>query len=428
MKYVLMLVVTGLTAAALLTPDRSANSPADQPALSDPLFEVCQVDEGGGRSTELTTLSGTEGPVRLTLFTGGRTAGSIGVMVGPSGSTVIPIVDVAAVGKVGGLVELPSPSSATAAITRSQTSLAGETCIRETPESVYLTGGTTADGRSFEIHLMNPFAGEAVVDLTVTSEVGLESNDRFQSLIVPAMSSVNLDLADLVPGRVRLSARVDTSTGRVIVAGRQEGEADSALWNGVPAAADWTLPVPSGVAQARLRVGNPSGQDVDYQIDVYSSSGLVEAVVSDVVAAGGEAIFDLATLVTDATVRGVRVISTSPVVAMLWIESETMLAATTGADTPADLWLLPGAAVPGNESQHVMMLNPGLEDARVTLRSVRVVGEDRSVIVPAQSVIELLLDPADGFRIEASVPIVAMVMTTGQGPGALAIGAGFVDG
>jgi hypothetical protein len=292
-----------------------------------------------------------------------------------------------------------------------------------------LTGGTTADERRFTVQLMNPFAGEAVVDLTVSSEVGVESSDEFDSLIVPAMSSVIIDLFQLLPGRARLSVRVDTTSGRVYAVGRQGGSTDSAMWSGREAATDWFIPVPSGERPTRVLVANPSEQDIDYQIDVYGSGGVDEAVIAESIPPAAEVAIDLTTLVEGGTVQGVRVISSSPVVSTLWVEDATSLSVTTGSATPANNWLLPGAvAGGGGESPRLVLLNPGLEDASVVIQSVRVGGVELTQTVPAQSVVELVLEAADGFQVEASVPVVALLATTGQGATSLSMGAPVIDG
>jgi hypothetical protein len=428
MRYLALVVVAGLTAGAMLIPTPAAPVPGLEPALLDSNHGVCGVEEGTGRTTQLTALSAGEGPLQLTLFASGRPAGSIGVSIGAEGSNVIPIVDVAAVGIVGGLVELPPSDTAVGSVVRGPTALSMEACASGAPDSALLTGGSTADQREFSVHLMNPYAGEAVVDLHVTSEVGIESDDRLRSLIVPAFSSVIVEMAELLPGRARLTLRIDTTQGRVFALGRQSGGADNAVWNATEGATDWLVPVPSLAGAGLLRVGNPTGQQVDFQIDVYGSSGLEEAVISDVIDAGGEAAIDLSTLLEGVSVQGARVISTSPVVATLWFEDLASMAVTTGATETSTLWLLPGSAQPGLESQRLVLLSPGLEDASVTVHSLRPDRAQRSVVVAAQTVVELALEPSDGFLVDSSAPVVALMALLGQGPGGISIGMPFTDG
>jgi hypothetical protein len=428
MRYVALVAIGGLAAAAMLVPSAEPPSPGESPASLAPDHTVCAVEEGAGRTTQLTAVSASEGSVQLTLFASGRPAGSIGVSIGAEGASVIPIVDVAAVGTVGGLVELPPPESSVGSVVRGPSSLSMESCSPAAASSTMLTGGSTADQRSFEVHLMNPYAGEAVVDLRVTSEVGVESDDRLRSVIVPAFSSVIVDMATLLPGRTRLSVGIDSSAGRVFAVGRQAGGSDSAVWNAATGATDWLIPVPTLTSSGLLRIGNASGQEVDFQVDVYGSAGLVEAVIADVIDASGEALIDLATLVEGSTVQGLRVISTSPVVATLWFEDQASLGVTGGVVEPASRWLLAGSAIPDIESQRVVILNPGLEDASVTIHSLRPARTERSVVVPAQTVIELALETADGFLMDSTSPVVGLLVLSGQGPVAISTGSPFADG
>jgi hypothetical protein len=104
------------------------------------------------------------------------------------------------------------------------------------------------------------------------------------------------------------------------------------------------------------------------------------------------------------------------------------LGVTNGATEPASRWLLAGSAIPDTESQRVVVLNPGLEDASVTIHSLRQGRAERSVLVPAQTVIELALETADGFLMDSSVPVVGLLVLSGQGPVAVSTGAPFADG
>ncbi len=424
-KYSWLLVITGLVVIALVAPRFDQPTPGETPAFASPLFAVCPVEEGSGRTTEIAALSTVEGPVQLTLFASGATAGTIGVSTGSTGSTVIPVIDVAAVGTVGGLVELPAGTSAAGSSVRGAATLAVERCVSSIPPQVFVTGGVTAGQREFTLHLMNPFAGEAVVSLMVSSEVGLESNPRYESVIVPARGSTVLAFSQLAPGRERLSVLIDTSQGRVIAAARQSGPVDGALWNALPPATDWFVPYPVGDLSKRVLIGNPTNSGVEYQVDLYGPGGFEAAAVSGTIGAFGQEILDLSEF-SDA--RAVRVISATPVVATLWIETGSALAVTAGANEPAGSWLIPAALVPGVETGRLILLNPGLEDATVTLRSLRDSPSQVTLTVGAESVVEVALDAADGYLVDSASPVVALLTLLGEEVGAAAIGVPLDDG
>ena len=67
---------------------------------------------------------------------------------------------------------------------------------------------------------MNPYSGEAIVELAVQSESGLESSGELEGIIVPSRSSVVVDLTEILPGRATLNVVVETTLGSVVAAGR----------------------------------------------------------------------------------------------------------------------------------------------------------------------------------------------------------------
>jgi hypothetical protein len=89
--------------------------------------------------------------------------------------------------------------------------------------------------------------------------------------------------------------------------------------------------------------------------------------------------------------------------------------------------LLAGPLLTGVESGRVVIFNPGLEDAAIQVQSMRGGGAERALQVPAESVIELALGTADGFLVEASVPVVVMLSSLGVGPDALTLGVSLAD-
>lgn len=405
---------------ALPAPDRPG--PAEPPERLAASFTVCPVIEGGGRTTEVAIASTVDGPAALTLFANGATVGSIGVSTGTSGATVIPVVDVAAVGTVGGLVELPTARSAAATIIHGALSSTLESCVTSIPGQTFLTGAATSGERGFTLHLMNPFAGDAVATLTVSSEVGLENNPRFESLIVPSRGSVVLDMSSLLPGRERLSMRVDVTAGRVVAVGRQSDGAGTAVWNAVEPGVDWFIPIPSD-AVGRVVIGNASEGEVEYQVDVYGPDGVEGAALSGTIAEGDQEVIDLAEV---AGARALRVVSTLPVGTTLVTGDGNVLGATTGAAVAAGTWLVPAALDGG--SARVVLLNPELEDASVTVRALRTAGTDFPLTIPAEGVTELALEGADAYIVESNVAIVVLLVGSGIDTGVLTMGVPVTDG
>jgi hypothetical protein len=427
--------VVFLVAATFVLPEARHQSPGPAPDIDPVGHAVCLVDEGVGRTTEIAAASLDPGTVRMTLFTAGRPAGTMGVDLEPEGSTVIPIVDIAAVGTVGALVEFPSRRGAAGSGIRGAGSLAAEACVSEPAAEVYLTGGRTVSPERFEVHLLNPWASDAVVSLSVTSEIGTESNDRFNSVVIRAMSNVVIDMTQLTPGRERLSVRVESQTGRVTVIGRQTGPEEGAIWNAVVPAADWFIPL-IGMSGDVL-IGNPYPTEVEYQVDVYGSLGLEPALLSGTVGRGGQVVLDLSVL-EDPDVHGVRVIATTPVVAGVR-QGANPAWATTAAAVPALEWLVPIAthASPDGaededpaapESGFLLIFNPGIDHAEISISALGVSGRPSTLVLLAEDAAAVPVSPADGYLVRSDRPVVVFWLGGTEGRGAILVGVAVDDG
>lgn len=425
MKYLSLLVVIALAAAAALLPVPDAPEPAAQPAAEETPVAVCAIEEGSGRTSELSVLSTVDGPVALTLFASGDTAGSITHTTGASGSVVIPIVDVAAVGTVGGLVEMPTAASAAGVTVVGAGSLSDEACAASPEAESFLTGATTAGGRTFSLHMMNPYAGEAIVELTVQSEAGIESNARFESVIVPPRSSTIRDFTELVPGRETLSVTIETTKGRVVAVGRQGVAGESAVWRAIPAQQDWFIPVPRSPGLRNIVIGTPQAADVEYQVDVYGSGGLDEALITGTIESRGQVVVALEEFGEEPI--GVRVVSTGPVVPTLWMESEAGLGVTTASAVPANRWLLPGAGAPIDGWATVVIMNVGIDASVVSVRPLREQTELRSIVLEADSVLELAIEQADGYLVESVGEAVVLWSSHRDSASSAAIGVPLFD-
>ena len=426
MRYVSLIVVLAFAAGVFLAPGSDVPQPAPAVGVEEPPVAVCAIEEGSGRTTEVAILSTVVGPTRLTLFSSGSTTGTIGQRTGASGSVRIPVVDVAAVGTVGGLVEMPGPNSAAGVLVLGAESMSVESCATVPTSLSYITGGSTIADRTFVLHLMNPYAGEAVVELVVQSEAGIESNERFESVVVPARSSTIVNFTALLPGRETLSIGIETQRGRVLGVGRQSIDGESAVWKAVEGSQDWFLPIPGGPGPKLLLIGTPSNSQIEYQVDLYGPDGLEEAFESGTLGPRGVNRVDLAAI-TDET-AGVRVISTGPVVATLWIDSQFGLAATTGGTVEATRWFLPGAGSPPNRSATAIILGVGIEDGAVSIRPLNSGMPTLTFDLPADGVIEVALVASDGYLIESSQPMIAMWAGQGGGTRFAAMGVPILDG
>lgn len=422
----MLLVVLALAGSAFLAPDPEVPEFEPTVGAAPPPVAVCPVDEGSGRSTEIAVLSTVDGPAGLALFAAGGSAGSLESSTGATGSLVIPVVDVAAVGTVGGLVEMPVASSAAGTRILGTGSLRAEACASLPEPQVFISGGSTADGEMFELQLMNPYAGEAVVELIVQSEAGTESNSRFESVIVPPRSSTFVDFADLTPGRESLSVAIETVTGRVNAVGLQTGSGETALWNAVAGATDWFLPIPKGGPVREVILATPANTEIDYEVDLFTPDGAEEGFASGRLSARGQHVVDMSE-VTDEAV-GLRVVSTGPVVPTIRLSGEGFgISMTTGASSDSNRWFLPGARAPEGGWATVVLFNGGIEDAEVRIRALRESTSTRTIAVASETVVALGIESADGYLIESTNPIVSMWNAQREGSSSVAIGVPLTD-
>ena len=426
MRYAALVVVLALVLFGVVTPPPDEASPAPVVGREPQALAVCAVQEGSGRSTTISVLSTVDGPIQLSLFSGGETAGTLETSTGASGSTLIPVGDLAAVGTVGALLELPNPFSVAGTLVAGATSFSAEACPQTPAPEVFLAGGTTVAGESFSMQFMNPFAGEAIVSLRVVSEAGIESNERFDSIVIPPRSMRSVDFNEFLPGRERISVRVTTELGRALVIGQQEVEGESSVWNAVPASGDWFVPIPAGEPSRTLLIGSPAAIEVDYQVDFYGPDGLEEALVTGVLPVGGEVELDLDEISLDAS--AVRVVSTGPVVPVLRIDSPEGLATTSGSPVEANRLMLPGASSQAGGLARLVILNASIEDATVSIRPLRERSSIRELPVPSDGILELTLEPADGYVIESTSPVVALWVASTGSATAAAIGVPIENG
>lgn len=458
MRLAALIVVVLLAAAATVI--AGGEQPQPDPLLGTelPAMAVCPVQEGAGRSTRLMVLSTVDGPARLSSFAGGEETAHVDLVTGPEGLVAVDMVDVAAVGTVGSLVELPMLESAVGTLVTGPESVAAESCLSTPRQEFFITGGSTASEEEFELHLMNPYSGEAIVDMVVRSEVGIEATAALSSLVVPPRTSHVVDFTRVLPGREEISITIAVQKGAIFGAGRQRSDGASAMWNAVAAGQNnWHVPIPAGEGRTLL-IGNPSGIEVDFQIDHFGPEGLEDALQGGIIEPRGRVEIDLDEISIEA--GAIRVVATGPVVPVL--TSRPGLAYTTGSDQVATLWLIPAARLEGVEAPEedgevpeeeeeagdeengeeggeaeaqegvatrarLVILNPEIDDVVVSYRPLGM-AEVNEVELGAEDVVEILVDPADGYLVESTGPIVVLWVIERQGAAAFSIGVPLPDG
>jgi hypothetical protein len=422
-KLLLSVLVAGLAVGVLLVPSVEPPAPGPASPPDPPSVAVCPVEEGSGRTTSVGVASEVGGEGRFTAFAAGVSAGSTAFSTEASGSAAIRVAEIAPVGVGAGLAEMPDGEVAAASVLEGTQSVAVEACTPVPVPQTLIAGGSTLSGQQHHIQLMNPYAGEATVDLIALSDSGLEAAPQLRGIIVPSRSSVILDLDELLPGRQFLAIAVEVSSGSVMTAARFDAGADGALWHSVSPALDWFVPIPAAGIGGELVISTGSTADVEYQVDVYGPQGLVEAQQDGVVPARGSVSLPLSGMEVEAA-AAIRVIATQPVAVFERLVAETGVAMTEGTASTSSGWLLPGAGLSAGGTGSLLILNAGLEEDTVLVTALRDQSASQEITVPAGMVVEVpaMEGGANAYTVEGQGELVAAWVATGEGAMAYSIG------
>ena len=232
-------------------------------------------------------------------------------------------------------------------------------CPEQADDRWFVPGVATAGGAAAQLHLANPFEGTATARVSFTTPAGRLEPTRLQNVVVPARSSVSLDLGEFAPEEPDLGVVVELDAGRVVVEAVQSlspaigGVAGASL---VPAtrgpAEVWTVPH-LRVAEdttSWLWVTNPGDVPADVRLSLQTADGpLVPPEGGLVVGPGTTERLDLGAVLPPGEPVGVTLRSTSdaPVV----VSGVTV----TGADDPARSGVAVVEALAGEGSDAVQV-------------------------------------------------------------------------
>lgn len=320
-------------------------------------------------------------------------------------------------------------------------------CAREPGRDWYFAAGTTERGAEQWLALFNPFADDAILDLSFVTDVGFDAPADLQSLAVPRRSRVTVPVANFVRRQAQVGAHVHVRVGRVVaeqsLVFTPENETRRGLTLSLGAAApgrSWTLPgvvSRDGVANA-VFVANfdPTATDVEIgprfedDNDVAPSRVAVpgrSAVLVDLGPFAGPGVaFDVQ----------VRTSGNGSVVAER-LEAWASPTGTVGADTalgsrePARGWVFALGRVAEDDTAAVSVFNAGQREATVKLVPYRSEGDqpadERELTLAAgkQATFdlgELNISPDHVVVVRADQPVVAVRRTLGSSGTSLATG------
>jgi len=249
--------------------------------------------------------------------------------------------------------------------------LAADPCASDASRQWVVPGGTTLRGERARLVIMNPFAIEATVDVSLAAPRRVVRPGALRGLVLPPRGSTSVDLNRYALGEEALAATVQATLGRVVAGGMGISTDGVRSAIGVPAPARaWVLPGAADDGVTDLQVMVPGPREAPLRVRAQHAEGQAPLVEEASVPGGFAEKFEL-----EAERAGVVVESAGapPLVASRRTVSSDSEdgALTAGASPQPARWLVLPASGPGGEGARLLLVNPGGRTAlaRVTLLS-----------------------------------------------------------
>jgi hypothetical protein len=169
--------------------------------------------------------------------------------------------------------------------------VAAEPCASDAGVRWYVPEASTLRGEEARLVVANPFATEAVVDVTVTSGERFLRPGRLQGVVLDPGESKAFELHHFALGESALAATVEATLGRVAVAGVTISNGGVRMVLGVQQPAPtWLLPGFGGTSDLVVRA--PGGLEVPFHAELNGVAGAVRVVDLEAVAAGSVEVFE----------------------------------------------------------------------------------------------------------------------------------------
>jgi hypothetical protein len=256
-------------------------------------------------------------------------------------------------------------------------------CAREPARDWYFAAGTTERGAEQRLALFNPFADDAILDLSFATDVGFVAPADLQSLVVPRRSRVTVPVASFVRRQPQIGAHVNVRVGRVVAeqslvfTSENENRRGLTLSLGATAPArSWTLPgvvagdgVANGVFVANF---DPTATEVELTPRFEDESSVAPSRVA--VPGRSTVLVDLGPFAAPGVAFDVQVRTTGnvPVVAeglAAWGPAAGTVGAATavGNPQPARDWVFALGRLAAEDAAALSVFNAGAREANVKL-------------------------------------------------------------
>jgi hypothetical protein len=228
---VLGLLVAGGVALATTSSDEASDvlpshQAVDGPAIATPraISSAWYCAEGtsslDGRAIETVIVGNLEPKpidITTTVMPGGSTpVKSVNARLRAYEQRRIPIADLIRAPEPGVVVEVFGGRAVVEHEVESRDDVAVGPCARGAATRWYFADGTTDRGAEDWLVLFNPFDTDAIVDVTLLTDTGLQTPDALHALVIPRRSRVSIGLHDVASRQNTLGTAVVARTGRIV--------------------------------------------------------------------------------------------------------------------------------------------------------------------------------------------------------------------
>jgi hypothetical protein len=292
------------------------------------------------------------------------------------------------------VIEPFSPDVVVSAGLESDNRLATVPCANTAGADWYFAGGTTVRGVTQWLVLQNPFAADARVDVTLRTDSGLQQPQSLAGQDVPGRSRIIIPIHDVAVRQSRVSVQVHAELGRVVASqtitwGSTTGAPGVATTIGVvKPASDWWFVGGDTRAGASEFVAIANVGQLDARVNVQAQAGSETIVhpVQATVPSGGVNWVQIGGC-EDATPECLDIPSRTRYVLLVQSDSDAPIVAQTltrfdgenalgaassvGSSTPARQWVVPRTYSLAHRSTSIVVSDPGLKAATVSVTVVR---------------------------------------------------------
>lgn len=269
-------------------------------------------------------------------------------------------------------------------------------CASAPSDAWYFPAGTTRAGTRMVLALFNPFAGDAVVDISFDTDDGTRTPQAYQALVVPGGSLLAVEVSEIVTLRTEVATEVRARSGRLVVDQIQSGDGTEGAPRGLAVTLGASAPAetwifPDGVGAAgyseAIALYNPGEStaevDVHVLLDDPDVNGVAEpfevsvgarrAMTIDVLADGRVPVGVAHAIVVRS--RNGQPITAQRVVAGGADAVQPGWGFTIGSPVVAGRWVVPVASAGGASGVALVVFNPSAADS--TRLTVEAVGDGR---------------------------------------------------